>query len=133
MAATSILHQKANDIRQRPITWQSYHSSQIISDREFRFITAYEQIKPESRSEFLQANGLLTAEMFLSLLEKLSKDQTVQYVLCLIDELFLENKTRVDIFHEYCIEKRESLWGHFNALLHRDDPFIQNMVSCFLI
>ncbi|KAH9402055.1 PREDICTED: V-type proton ATPase subunit H-like [Rhagoletis zephyria] len=129
VAATSILHQKAIDIRQRPVTWQSYHKSQMISDRDFKFITAYEAVKPENRSEFLQANGPQTAETFLSLLHSLSKDQTIQYVLCLLDEMFLEHKTRVDIFHSYCAERKTSLWQQFFSLLHRDDPFIQNMAA----
>ena len=127
--ATSLLHQKANDIRSRPVTWQSYHKSQIISDRDFKFITEYETIKSENRSEFLAKNGLKTPEAFLSLLSSLSKDQTLQYVLCLMDEMFYEQRTRVDYFHEYCKETKKSLWAQLSSLLYRDDPFIQNMVS----
>lgn len=100
----------------------------MISDRDFKFITAYEAVKSENRSEFLAANGPQTAETFLSLLQSLSKDQTIQYVLCLMDELFMENKIRVDIFHNYCAEKKVPLWQQLFTLLHRDDAFIQNMV-----
>lgn len=132
VAATSVLHQKANDIRQRPVTWQSYHKSQMISDRDFKFITAYELIKPENRVDFLKTNANQTAETFLSLLTSLSKDQTIQYVLCLIDEILLEDKSRVDIFHDFCNERKESLWKQFFNLLHRDDAFIKNMVNLFL-
>lgn len=123
---------KANEIRSRPVSWQSYHKSQMITDRDFKFITAYEAIKPENRSEFLQQNGPHTAETFLALLESLSKDTTVQYVLCLIDEMFLEHKARVDLFHDYCNEKKDPLWQHFFTLLHREDAFIQNMTALLI-
>ncbi|KAI2797809.1 V-type proton ATPase subunit H [Blomia tropicalis] len=132
VAATSILHQKANEIRQRPITWQSYHKSQMISDNDFKFITAFEAVQPENRAEFLQNNGPQTAATFFSLLSSLSKDQTTQYVLCLIDEMFLEQKNRVDIFNNYCETNKLSLFQSFSALLHRDDAFIQNMTALLI-
>lgn len=104
----------------------------MISDRDFKFITAYETVVAENRNEFLGRNAMQTAETFLSLLSSLSKDQTIQYVLCLMDEMFLEDKTRVDLFHEYCAERKDSLWRQLFSQLHRDDPFIQHMVILFL-
>lgn len=127
-AASSKLQVKIAEIRQRPVTWQSYHKSQMISDRDFKFITAFEAVKPENREEFLKQNASHTAETFLSLLSSLSKDQTTQYVLCLMNDIFLDAQENVNIFLDYCAEKRDSLWKHLFFLLLRDDPFIQHLV-----
>lgn len=129
VAATSLLHQKANDIRQKCISWQSYHSSQMISDRDFKFITLYEKVTADNRAEFVQQHAMEMAETFLTMLSTVSKDETIQYILCLIDELFLEDRNRVEIFHTYCSKHKETLWKHFFPLLLREDEFIQNMVS----
>ncbi|OTF77836.1 V-type proton ATPase subunit H-like protein [Euroglyphus maynei] len=127
VAATSLLHQKANDIRQKCISWRSYHSSQMISDRDFKFITLYEKVTAENRAEFVQQHAMEMAETFLTMLSTVSKDETIQYILCLIDELFLEDRNRVEIFHTYCSKHKETLWKNFFPLLLRNDEFIQNM------
>lgn len=108
----------------------------MITDRDFKFITKFESLKRgDELNEFVQANGHQTAETFMSMLGSLSKDQAIQYILCLINDIFLENKDNVNIFLDYFAEKKSgtngpssSLWQHFFALLHREDAFIQNMV-----
>ncbi|KAH9529145.1 V-type proton ATPase subunit VhaSFD isoform X2 [Dermatophagoides farinae] len=132
VAATSLLHQKANDIRQKCISWQSYHSSQMISDRDFKFITTYEKVTADNRAEFVQQHSMEMAETFLTMLSTVSKDETIQYILCLIDELFLEDRNRVEIFHTYCSKRKDALWKHFFPLILRDDEFIQNMTALLI-
>lgn len=104
----------------------------MISDRDFKLITAYEKVTSENRSEFIQEHSNELAETFLTMLSNVAKDDTIQYILCLIDELFLEDKTRVEIFHSYCSKRKESLLDHFSPLLLRSDEFIHNMVSEFI-
>lgn len=40
-----------------------------------------------------------------------------------------EDRTRVEVFHEYATKKKESVWGPFLNLLNRQDGFITNMTS----
>lgn len=101
----------------------------MISDRDFKLITAYEKVTLDNRSEFVQEHSNELAETFLTMLSNVAKDDTIQYILCLIDELFLEDKSRVEIFHSYCSKRKESLLDHFSPLLLRSDEFIHNMVS----
>jgi V-type H+-transporting ATPase subunit H len=46
----------------------------------------------------------------------------------MLDDLILEDKSRVEIFKEYSKKKKESVWDPFLNLLNRNDGFIQNMV-----
>ncbi len=128
MAATSILHQRANDIRQQRVNWQSYLQSQMITQEDYQFISSFESSNGEQRNQFLQQNRNQCSKTFLSLLSHISKDQTIQYVLCMLDDLILEDKSRVEIFKEYSKKKKESVWDPFLNLLNRNDGFIQNMV-----
>uniref|UniRef100_A0A1I8FPD4 V-ATPase_H_C domain-containing protein n=1 Tax=Macrostomum lignano TaxID=282301 RepID=A0A1I8FPD4_9PLAT len=63
------------------------------------------------------------------MLAKISKDQTVQYVLTLLDDLLQEEKTRVDVFKRYMEQRKENVWSPFFSLLHRQDGFIVNQAS----
>ncbi|KPM05229.1 V-type proton ATPase subunit H-like protein [Sarcoptes scabiei] len=132
VAATSLLHQKAHDIRQKCIPWQSYHSSQMISDRDFKFISRYEKISAENRAEFIEKHSNELVETFLTMLSTVSKDETIRYILCLINEIFLEDGSRVELFHSYCAKHKDSLWKHYFSLIFRDDEFIQNMTALLI-
>lgn len=129
MAATSVLQQKANEIRNNSVNWQSYLQSQMIGDDDYRFITEFQNSDGTKRDKLLQDQRTQCAKTFLSLLEHISKDQTVQYILTIIDDMLQEDKNRVEIIREYSKKKRENVWSPFLNLLNRPDGFIQNMTS----
>lgn len=129
MAATSLLHQRAHEIRNSDIKWKSYFNGLIINENEYEFLIKFESLT--SRSEFLSdsKNRLEMAMHFLSLLEHISTEQIIHYLLVLIDEILMEEKTRVDIFKEFAAKQKQSVWTPFFKLLNREDPFCQNMTA----
>nr|CAG4638370.1 EOG090X044C [Cyclestheria hislopi] len=129
LAATSVLQQRANEIRNHPVNWQSYLQSQMISGDDYKFITEFVSSDSAKREALLQAERAQCAKTFLSLLEHISKDQTVQYILTIMDDMLQEDKNRVEIFREYAKKKRENVWSPFLNVLNRPDGFIQNMTA----
>ncbi|XP_076661297.1 V-type proton ATPase subunit VhaSFD isoform X2 [Halictus rubicundus] len=129
LAATSILQQQAADIRNQRITWQSYFQSQMISKEDYDFIVAFDTSDASVRETKLKENPHQAAKTFLNLLGHVSKDQTIQYILIMIDDMLQEDRSRVEIFKEHSNRKRESVWGPFLNLLNRQDGFIMNMTS----
>jgi len=130
LAATSVLQQRAAEIRAQKINWQPYLQSQMISQEDFNFISRYDSsTDAAAREKIVQENPLQCAKTFYNLLGHISKDQTIQYLLTLVDDFLQENKTRVGIFREYSKKRKESVWAHFLNLLNRPDGFIQNMTS----
>lgn len=77
----------------------------------------------------IQENPMQCARTFYNLLGHISKDQTIQYLLTLVDDFLQEDKNRVAIFRDYAKKRRESVWAHFLNLLNRPDTFIQNMTA----
>jgi len=124
-AATSVLQQQAAEIRNLNPNWSSYLQSQMISQEVFDFISAYDVT--DAKGQFLNANRPQAAKAFFSLLEHISKESTIQYVLVLIDDLLTEDRSRVEIFHEYALNKNEPVCGNFLNLLNAADGFINNM------
>lgn len=129
LAATSVLQQQATDIRTQHVNWQSYYQSQMISQEDHKFITAFDVSDSTARERLLKTDRNQCARTFLNLLGHVSKDQTLQYILILIDDMLQEDRTRVEIFHEYAVRTKESVWGPFLNLLNRQDGFITNMTA----
>merc|ERR1719312_1386780 len=101
----------------------------MISQEDFSFISRYDVADVATREKIVEENPLQSAKTFYSLLGHISKDQTIQYLLTLVDDFLQENKKRVAIFREYARKRKESVWAHFLNLLNRPDGFIQNMTS----
>ncbi|KAF4524483.1 hypothetical protein B566_EDAN013098 [Ephemera danica] len=130
LAATSVLQQQAAEIRTQRVNWQSYQQSQMISQDDYTFIVALDNAPDgAARERLLKEQRVQCAKTFLSLLGHVSKDQTIQYILVMLDDMLQEDRSRVEIFREHSIRKRESLWGPFLNLLNRPDGFIVNMTS----
>lgn len=129
LAATSKLQQQATEIRAQHINWQSYMQSQMITQEDFNFIKPLDAADSATREAILKENRSQCAKTFLNLLLHVSKDQTIQYILVLIDDLLQEDRSRVEIFREYSQKKRESVWGPFLNLLNRPDDFITHMTA----
>ncbi|KAJ9601335.1 hypothetical protein L9F63_000473 [Diploptera punctata] len=129
LAATSILQQQATEIRSQRVNWQSYLQSQMISQEDYNFIVAFDNADVAGRETLLRDNRSQCAKTFLNLLGHVSKDQTIQYILIMIDDMLQEDHSRVEIFREHSSKKRESVWGPFLNLLNRQDGFIMNMTS----
>lgn len=93
LAATSILQQQAADIRQQKVNWQSYQQSQMISSDDYNFIVTFDVADSASREAALnsEAKRLQCAKTFMSLLGHVSKDQTLQYILTMIDDMLQVN------------------------------------------
>lgn len=102
--------------------------SQMISQEDYNCVSALDKDK-KSQAQYLHENPGQCAKTFLNLLSHVSKDQTIQYILVMIDDLLQEDRTRVQIFHEYAIKRKESVWAPFLNLLNRQDGFIVNMAS----
>lgn len=123
---------QANDIKSKRVTWTSYLQSQMIEKEDYDFITRFEKLNGEDKAQFIRDNRTQCAKTFLHLIEGISKDQTIQYILILIDDMLSEDHSRVEIFREYCKRINVSVWNPFLMLFNRHDGFIINM-SCRII
>lgn len=59
----------------------------MITDEDFNFITAFDSVDAAGREALLTDKRTQCAKTFLNLLEHVSKDQTIQYVLVMIDDM----------------------------------------------
>ncbi|KAL5234808.1 hypothetical protein ACI65C_002218 [Semiaphis heraclei] len=128
--ATCVLQQRAAEIRNLNPDWSSYLQAQIISQDVFDFINAYDVT--DAKNQFLNDNRAQSAKTFFSILDRISMKSNIQYILVLIDDLLTENRSRVEIFHEYALKKNEPVCEKFLNLLNAEDGFI-NKISAQII
>lgn len=65
----------------------------------------------------------------MMIINKLSKESTLQYTLTLIDDVLQENKMRVDLFHTYGRKHKENVYQTFLKMLNMQDAFINHQTS----
>ena len=68
----------------------------------------------------------------MTILNKISKESTLQYTVMLIDDFLQENKTRVELFHLYAKKYKENIYQTFVNMLYLQDNYIINQVSRIL-
>ncbi|XP_052763299.1 V-type proton ATPase subunit H-like [Mya arenaria] len=129
--ATSLLQQRANDVRNNRVNWQSYLQGQMISNEDFGFISKFDNANTEQRHQMLQEmpGKMQFAKTFFNLMSHIAKDQTLQYILTMLDDVLQEDKSRVEILKQFSRKNKESVWTPFLHLLDRNDRFIVNQTS----
>ncbi|XP_052234612.1 V-type proton ATPase subunit H-like [Dreissena polymorpha] len=129
--ATSLLQQRANDVRNNRVNWQSYLQGQMISKEDFEFISLFDNGNVDQRAAMLhdQAGKTQFAKTFFNVMSHIAKDQTLQYILTMLDDSLQEDKSRVELLKQYSKKNKESVWTPFLHLLDRNDRFIVNQTS----
>ncbi|XP_043221897.1 V-type proton ATPase subunit H-like isoform X1 [Amphibalanus amphitrite] len=130
---TGLLQVQAAEIKAKSINWQSYLQSQMISQEDYNFIVAYDNVLNDSakRNALVRQQSQQCAKTFLNLLGHIAKDQTIQYLLVLIEDM-LSDKENGRVFREYAQQKGESVWAPFLTLLNRPDDISVNLTAWIL-
>ncbi|KAK0141875.1 V-type proton ATPase subunit H [Merluccius polli] len=126
---TNIIAAKAAEVRANQVNWQSYLQGQMISAEDCEFIKKFEVAHSEEKQAILTNEGHQCAKTFLNLMAHISKEQTVQYILTLIDDTLQENHQRVNIFFDYAKKTKNTAWSYFLPMLNRQDLFTVHMAA----
>ncbi|XP_038665281.1 V-type proton ATPase subunit H isoform X3 [Scyliorhinus canicula] len=129
---TNIIAAKAAEVRANKVNWQSYLQGQMISGEDCEFIKKFEAARAEDKQRILDNEGHQCARTFLNLMAHISKEQTVQYILTMIDDMLQENHQRVNIFFDYAKKTKNTAWSYFLPMLNRQDLFTVHMSSQYV-
>uniref|UniRef100_A0A8I3PTB0 V-type proton ATPase subunit H n=1 Tax=Canis lupus familiaris TaxID=9615 RepID=A0A8I3PTB0_CANLF len=103
---------------------------QMISAEDCEFIQRFEMKRsPEEKQEMLQTEGSQCAKTVINLMTHISKEQTVQYILTMVDDMLQENHQRVSIFFDYAKRSKNTAWSYFLPMLNRQDLFTVHMAA----
>lgn len=125
--ATSPLQARAIEVRNTRVNWQPYVQSNMITKEEYEVILKIDN--QGQRKAALSTVPDQCVATLVSLMTKISKDQTVQYIVTLIDDILQEERSRVELFRQFASKNKESVWRPFFDMLHRPDPYTINQAS----
>lgn len=116
---------------ERVIPWETYATTKLISGTGLQFLRRYDHRQQDAKAALLDENGVAYVRLFVGILRDITKEETVEYVLALIEEMLSVNPKRARLFHDDSFAN-EDIYYPFLRLLAKKNWFIQEM-SCKIL
>eukprot|EP00741_Cyanophora_paradoxa_P012481 tig00020610_g12060.t1 len=108
----------------KDIPWETYKAASLLSAKDVEYIRSYDHQPQERQQSLLDKEGVAYVDVFLTILKNISKEDAVQYVLALIEDMLSVAPERLSLFHAL-IQKDgpQKVFHPFLRLLSRNDSF----------
>ncbi|KAK6919822.1 ATPase, V1 complex, subunit H, C-terminal [Dillenia turbinata] len=102
-------------VLKRDIPWETYMTSKLITGTCLQLLRRYDNRSESYRAGLLDDDGPAYVQVFVSILRDIQKEETVEYVLGLIDEMLSANPKRARLFHDKSLSDTDTY-----------EPFLSN-------
>ncbi|AET03991.2 vacuolar H+-ATPase subunit H, putative [Medicago truncatula] len=89
-----------DQVLSRDIPWETYMSTKLISGTSLQLLRRYDHRSESQRAQLLDDDGPAYVRVFVHVLRDIFKEDTVEYVLAMIDEMLTANPKRARLFHD---------------------------------
>ncbi|MFS8005216.1 putative ATPase, V1 complex, subunit H, armadillo-like helical [Helianthus anomalus] len=121
----------SDQVLRRDIPWETYMTSKLITGTALQLLRRYDKKSEHDRAPLLENDGPSYVRVFISILRDIQKEDTVEYVLALIDEMLTEKPNRAKLFHDKSLAD-EDIYEPFLRLLWKGSWFTQEKSSKIL-
>ncbi|KAK9146163.1 hypothetical protein Sjap_006066 [Stephania japonica] len=87
-------------VLKRDIPWETYMTTKLITGTHLQLLRRYDKRSESYRAALLDDDGPAYVQMFICILRDIQKEDTVEFVLALIDEMLTANPKRARLFHD---------------------------------
>lgn len=119
------------EVLERVIPWETYTATKLISGTGLQLLRRYDHRPQDAKAVLLEENGVAYVRLFVGILRDITKEETVEYVLALIEEMLAANPKRAKLFHDDSFAN-EDIYHPFSRVLARENWFIQEK-SCKIL
>ncbi|EOY10173.1 Vacuolar ATP synthase subunit H family protein isoform 1 [Theobroma cacao] len=125
-------------VLKRDIPWETYMTTKLISGTGLQLLRRYDNRAESYRAQLLDDDGPAYVRVFVSILRDIFKEETVEYVLALIDEMLTANPKRARLFHDKSLANEDTYEPFLKSeeykhvLLWKGNWFIQEK-SCKIL
>lgn len=123
-------------VLRRDIPWDIYMTARLISDRDLQLLRRYDKKDADYQAKLLEEAGPSYVEAFLTVLKNVTKDETVQYVLAMLEQMIAANESRAAFFHAtpaaLAPGGSADCYPIFLRLIARNDWFTQEKTALLL-
>lgn len=106
-------------------------SAKLITGTCLQLLRRYDKKSESQQTALLDDDGAAYVRVFVNILREISAEETVEYVLALIDEMLTANPKRARLFHDKSLSTLD-VYGTFLGLLLNGNWFIQEK-SCRIL
>ncbi|URE31863.1 hypothetical protein MUK42_16385, partial [Musa troglodytarum] len=78
------------EVLKRDIPWETYMSAKLITETHLQLLRRYDKKSASERAALLDEDGPAFVRVFMNILSDISEEETVEYVLAVIDEIWLQ-------------------------------------------
>ncbi|MFS7914862.1 putative ATPase, V1 complex, subunit H, armadillo-like helical, cytochrome b5, heme-binding protein [Helianthus anomalus] len=121
----------SDQVLRRDIPWETYMTTKLITGTALQLLRRYDKKSENERAPLLENDGASYIRVFINILRDIQKEDTVEYVLALLDEMLTANPKRAKLFHDKSLED-EDIYEPFMRLLGKGSWFIQEKSSKIL-
>ncbi|CAL1361991.1 unnamed protein product [Linum trigynum] len=118
-------------VLKRDIPWETYMMTKLITGSDLQLLRRYDNKAESYRAQLLDDDGVAYIRVFVNILRDIFKEETVEYILALIDEMLTANPKRARLFHDKSLAN-EDTYEPFLRLLWKGNWFIQEK-SCKIL
>ncbi|CAH9063575.1 unnamed protein product [Cuscuta epithymum] len=115
----------------RDIPWETYMTTKMITGTGLQLLRRYDKKTESYKSQLLDDDGSAYVRVFVSILSDIHKEETLEYVLALIDEMLTVNPKRARLFHDKSLADEDTYKPFLRLILERN-WFIQEK-SCKIL
>ncbi|KAI9179473.1 H(+)-transporting V1 sector ATPase subunit H [Blastocladiella emersonii ATCC 22665] len=123
MAFSSYYDDLYRQVRAKTIPWEGYQRASMISDSDLAMIQEYDRQSAPLKQQLIQTQPGAYIPLLVRLLSALLREDTVQYLLALIDEVLMSHPDAAAQFHKLSVLDASLPYAPFLKLLGKDDPF----------
>lgn len=123
------------DVLERTVAWETYLTARLISERDLQLIRRFDKSPDTAKASSLEESGPAFVEAFMTVLRNVTKEETTQYVLAMLDELMMADPSKVALLHAASTAHPGSVTQPavvFARLLVRPDWFTQEKAAKLL-
>ncbi|KAK0448379.1 armadillo-type protein [Desarmillaria tabescens] len=125
LVSNAYLDDASIKIRSKPVPWEGYQRADLITSEELALIKKVDR-QPKTKIESILLSDARTyASLYLRLLKKLQRVDTMQYILVLIADALTDHDERIPLFTSTVETDPELPYGPLLRTLDTQDEFMQ--------
>ncbi|KAK0228218.1 armadillo-type protein [Armillaria fumosa] len=125
LVSNAYLDDASTKIRSKPVPWEGYQRADLITSEELALIKKVDR-QPKAKIESILLSDARTyASLYLRLLKKLQRVDTMQYILVLIADALTDHDGRIPLFTSTAETDPELPYGPLLRTLDIQDEFMQ--------
>jgi V-type H+-transporting ATPase subunit H len=122
------------DVLRSEIPWPAFQNAGIISKEQLEMMYLLDKQTVDNQVAQFEANGVALADLMSVILAGVNKDEVIQYILAMLDELLLAAPSIAGFFHELLVTSKgyNDPFGPLMKLLTRSSLYVLEKATALL-